>query len=405
VRSYRAFQYFDKCIDSILAQKNKNYTIIYIDDASGYSLKQKKYIKQKLHDHIVVFNRVRKYSLRNAYEAIHKYVKEDDAIIANIDGDDWLIRNDVIDVVDKTYQKYNCLLTYGNCIYYNPSNKNHQKKASSANAFTNVRYPKFVEKSNLFRLYHFPILHLRTWKANLFKRIPKDKFLRPNGEWIRYCEDMAMFFPMLEKSHGRYSVISEPLYSYNIQNPSNDFKIHTKEMLFDEVCIRRNNKQNKTQLDLKNQNVGFVKHSQFANMTKKGVVFNLLQIIFIRCGLTSSFYFPSYHKAPLIKRFINIVSSKFSIIFYNNFRNFYKTNIYLLNYTYKLGKTSLFNKPTVIDVVDGDIKINSKQAYQEIMWTLTISTHISKNTNKLLMKECGKNFEDIVSIINTKTCR
>ena len=90
IRSRKAFGNFDKCINSVFFQDNTNYKILYSDDASGYTKKQKKYIKEKLKKHIVLFNKSRKYSLRNAYDIIHKYSTVYGAIVFNLDGDDWL---------------------------------------------------------------------------------------------------------------------------------------------------------------------------------------------------------------------------------------------------------------------------------------------------------------------------
>lgn len=240
VRSYKAFQYFNRCIDSIFGQNQKNYIIIFIDDASGYQNNIKQYIRNKLKNHIVIFNKKRLYSLRNAYEAIHTYV-EDEAIIINVDGDDFLINNDTIDIVTERYNKTNCNLTYGNCVYYNPGNIEHGKTPQEITHEINRRFPSKIEKENSYRKYHFLPLHLRTWKASIFKRIDKKQFLKPNGDWIRFCEDQAIFYPMLETGNGNYQIIEKKLYAYNIENPMNDDKANLATKLVDEVIIRRKN--------------------------------------------------------------------------------------------------------------------------------------------------------------------
>jgi len=238
VRSYKSFNYFDRCIDSILRQNESNYTIIFIDDASDYTDNIKNIIRKKLKGHVVIFNKKRKYSLRNAYEAIHKYM-EDNAIVINVDGDDWLISDEVIKVITNVYEETGCDLTYGNCRYYCPGQKEHNKTPQEFTHEINQRFPVEVEKSNTYREYHFLPLHLRTWKASLFKSIDKDQFLKTNGEWIRFCEDQAMFYPMLELCNGNYSVIKEVIYNYNVSNLTNDNKIHQSERLLDEIIIRK----------------------------------------------------------------------------------------------------------------------------------------------------------------------
>ncbi len=237
IRSHNAFPYLGKCLDSLQRQSRQNYKVLFVDDASEYTRAQQNYIKQRLKGHIVQFNQEQKFSLRNAYEMIHEHVDNDEAIIINLDGDDWLIRDDVIDVVDKTYEVHHCLLTYGNCVYHAPGEAFHNKKGSEVIPTINQRYPDKVENLSSYRKEGFRPLHLRTWKAREFKNIPKKYFLRSDGNWVQFCEDQAIFLPLLEKADGRYEVISTPLSAYNRHNPNSDSKLHLYEMLSDEVTI------------------------------------------------------------------------------------------------------------------------------------------------------------------------
>ena len=237
IRSRNAFPYLEKCLDSVFAQSRTDYKVLFVDDASEYTREQRNYIKQRLKGHIVQFNKEQQFSLKNAYDMIHTYVDNDQAVIINVDGDDWLLRNDVIDIVDATYKKNHCLLTYGNCLFYNPGSKEHLQKAEYVIEGVNQRYPKKVEKMNSYREYYFVPLHLRTWETGHFKKIPKKYFLRPNKQWIRICEDEAIFISMLETCESRYQVIHEPLYMYNVATPYNDRKINAQERLLDEVII------------------------------------------------------------------------------------------------------------------------------------------------------------------------
>jgi glycosyltransferase involved in cell wall biosynthesis len=236
VRSWNSFPYLTQCLSSILRQKANNFTVLFVDDASDYTNAQKRYIQRMLSKHIVVFNKTRRYASRNAYEVIHQYVSEDDAIIMNVDGDDWLTQEDVIQKVVSEYWQTGCLLTYGNCQYYDPGTARHLKIASDIDE-VNHRYPQFFEASNAYRDTFFLPFHLRTWQSGLFKRIPKKAFLRPNGTWLKTCEDEAMFLPMLEMAKGRYSVISDVLYTYNAQNYRSDSFASLGDHLFDELSV------------------------------------------------------------------------------------------------------------------------------------------------------------------------
>jgi hypothetical protein len=214
------------------------FTILFVDDCSDYTRSQKQYIARRLKHHVTIFNNERKYAIRNAYEVLHTYVKKNDAIILNVDGDDWLAHDNVLSSLERVYTKSHCLLTYGNCQYYSPNTKLHALPASY-NSQINHRYPHDVEQRNAYRKYFFIPLHLRTWQHSLFKQIHKSSFLRPDGSWQRSCEDQAMYLPMLEMAYGRYEVIHDIHYVYNRENVLNENKTNLYDLLLDEVTILR----------------------------------------------------------------------------------------------------------------------------------------------------------------------
>lgn len=238
IRSWNSFEYFDRCIDSVLNQTYKNYKILFVDDASPYTKTQKSYIKNKLKNHVVIFNRKRRYSLFNLYYMLRKYAKNDNAVVVNLDGDDWLLDNIALDYIAKIYSKNpKCLLSYGECVLWD--GKKYSKPSRFVMENTNVPYPKSVVKNNSYRLYPFLPLHPRTWKVWLFKKIKKEDFLRPDGSWLQFAEDQALFYPMLEMANGSYSVIKKPLYVYNIATMHSDVKSNTLALLKDELIIRK----------------------------------------------------------------------------------------------------------------------------------------------------------------------
>lgn len=236
IRHYKSFTYFDRCIDSVLQQTYRNYKILFVDDASGYSKERKRYIKNKLKNHIVIFNRDRKFSLFNAYYMIHKYATKSNAIVFNLDGDDWLIDAYVLRYVAKVYKTSNFQITYGECVFWNGNNTSLESRFIQAK--TNICYPKKVVYSNTYRLYPFLPLHPRTWRVELFNKIKKDDFLDSKGNFLKFAEDQAMFYPMLEMSKGNYKCIKKPLYVYNTININSDIKKNIFRLLKDEILIR-----------------------------------------------------------------------------------------------------------------------------------------------------------------------
>lgn len=222
-----------------MGQTSNDYTIIYIDDNSDLSQSQKRHIRAKLKGHRVVINQQRQFAVRNAYEAIHSFIDDDQAIVINLDGDDWLIRRDVVDLIQQVYAQTGCQLTYGNCVYHEPGSHRHECLATALDRHSNRRYPEVVENNNGYRRDCFRPLHLRTWQAGLFKQIHIRDLQRPDGTWLRYCEDQAIMLPMFEMAQGNYAVLSEPLSAYNRATNLNDDKLAFGERLFDEVCILR----------------------------------------------------------------------------------------------------------------------------------------------------------------------
>jgi glycosyltransferase involved in cell wall biosynthesis len=368
VRSWNSFEYFDRCVESILGQQGPQFQILFVDDCSDYTTLQKEHIRKKLKDHIVVFNQNRQFAVRNAYEMIHTYVNNDEGIILNVDGDDWLIRDDVLDLIGKTYQQQKCQLTYGSSLCYSPVQpERHLQPMSTLNSFVNCRYTPEVEQNQAYRYHPFLVSHLRTWKVSLFKQIPKKSFLLPSGKWLRFCEDEAIFFPMLERSNGRYEVISTPLYMYNQENPRNDLKIHLSEKLLEEVYIRR---QNLPKGMTPSSKTLYIKYSPFLSFPIIGNLLYLLQILIIKLGIYNSLFVSEQWKKmlPTALGFLSQQSTK------------------IICQTTRLG--FLIRKvcsPILLDISDqNELSLSDYSKYEQIMWSLVFSTHFSIETRTIL---------------------
>lgn len=238
VASWNAYKYLDRCLDSILSQSYRNFKVLFIDDASGYTGKQRQYISIKLRDHLIRFNRERKYLVRNIYEMLHAHALNSDAVVVNVDGDDWLAGKDVFQYIVQTYRRTQCLLTYGDCYIWDGS-KMTERSASPERKYTNVPYSDQVVRKSSYRKELFLPLHLLTWKAGLFKAVPKSNFQDSTGKWLRYCVDLAMYFPMLEMAKGRYFVSDQLLYVYNNESQYNAIKVNPLEVVKDELIIRK----------------------------------------------------------------------------------------------------------------------------------------------------------------------
>ena len=93
--------------ESIERQDYSHYRVTYVDDASPdqqfHSLQEQRQTS-RLKELTVKWNKARVYALRNRHEAIHQFCQEDD-IVLDIDGDDWLIGSQVLKVSTLSIKK------------------------------------------------------------------------------------------------------------------------------------------------------------------------------------------------------------------------------------------------------------------------------------------------------------
>lgn len=237
IRSWQALPFLYRCIESSLSQDYPDYQILFIDDASDYPRSVRDYIRNSLRGHVVVFNKKRMCAVQNAYEMISVYASNHQAVVVSLDGDDWFIDSSVLSYLAKAYKKEQCWFTYGNCLIWNQDRS--LSSIRSIDVYANTPYPQVTMKRKTYRREPFRCSHLRSWRTWLYKKIRKEDFLRPDGSWIQFAEDQAMFYPMLEMGAEYGLTIKKPLSVYNISSPNNDIKRDPLMLIRDELIIRR----------------------------------------------------------------------------------------------------------------------------------------------------------------------
>lgn len=239
IRSWKAFEYFNRCVDSVFVQNYQNYKILFVDDASDYTRKQKEYIKKKLAGHVVVFNKTRKFSVYNAYQMIKKYARERNSVVLILDADDWLIDRNALTHISRAYKDNpDILFTYGSCKIFD-GKKYSRARSSLTNPFANTRYSAKVIKKVLYRQEPFRISHPMTFKARVFKMIKVKDLKEDNGEWLKYSFDLAIFLPFLEMANGRFKFIDKPLYAYNTGSANINIKKNPFEFIREDLLVRK----------------------------------------------------------------------------------------------------------------------------------------------------------------------
>lgn len=240
--SYNNIDYVSKNLESIFSQKcDENqftFRMIYYDDCSEdgtgefvEEYKKKFNLGNKLS---LIRNSVKVGAHENIFHAIHSC--DDKEIILIVDGDDWLARNDVLEILYEIYSNPGVWITYGQL-----------KRYPSGIVGTCHEIPKDVIKSNSFRLYPWTSSHLRTFYAWLYKRIKKEDIMF-EGKFVPVCGDLAIMFPMLEMAGTHSRFIPEVLYIYNCENQYSYWNNRPKEETRKNQCstrIRCNAKRSK----------------------------------------------------------------------------------------------------------------------------------------------------------------
>lgn len=209
------------CIKNIESLVNQTYphwhATIIIDCATDKTEERlRAYITEHgLEDRItIVVNPENRGALANIYYAAtlcppHK-------VVGLLDGDDWLAHDHVLEYLSEIYATKDIWMTYGQFELWPENRIGHCRP-----------YSHTIIKDNKFRdLYGTLPSHFRTFYAWLFQLIDK-KDLLYEGNFYRVTWDLAMMFPMIEMAGKHHQCITDVLYIYNIQNPLNDFKLHT----------------------------------------------------------------------------------------------------------------------------------------------------------------------------------
>jgi glycosyltransferase involved in cell wall biosynthesis len=209
---YNAENYIEKCVGSIFGQNFKDFKCYLIDDLSTDSS------VSKINNMIggderfkLIVNIEKKYKTLNYVEVLNNLPEIDDnEIVVEIDGDDWLPNSKVFSNINKTYEDNNIWITNGSFRY-----------ASGPIGFSSNQ----INFNNL-RNDRFTASHLRTWRVFLWRNIKDADHKDSDGNYLKVNADLAYMLPMLEMAGPEhYKFISDINLIYNDENPLNDHKV------------------------------------------------------------------------------------------------------------------------------------------------------------------------------------
>lgn len=204
---WNAEKYIKNCIRTLKSQKDTDFKVYLIDDISTDNTVEiiKSLIQGDERFNIIV-NTEKKFKLKNLDELITTFDDED--IVIELDGDDFLLNSDVVGDIRKIYSDKKTWLTNGSFMYSNGA-------------------PGFSQKCNpeTVRRDPFRFSHLRTWKTFLWKSIPQDYLRDDNGQYFKSAADVAYTFSLLELAgEENYRFLPDLYYVYNAESPYNDHK-------------------------------------------------------------------------------------------------------------------------------------------------------------------------------------
>lgn len=215
---YNVIDYIMECYDSIINQKYENFEAIFIDDASTDGTSE--LISGLNHKVSVIKNKERLYILKNQYSILSQREFNDEDIIVLLDGDDILLHDEVLDLVNYIYSTKNCLVCYGQ--YCDNIGTYGWSSPYTREEFKNLRWLKFRAH------------HLKTFKYKVYREfLIQDPCVRSyidieTGDIFKITGDVALMHPLLEiAGFDRVYYNPEPVYLYRVHK-NNDYMIFGK---------------------------------------------------------------------------------------------------------------------------------------------------------------------------------
>lgn len=229
---YNADAWIQKCIESIKRQNYDNFECYLVDDASTDNSYNCALNSTAGDSRFKVFSnspKNKKYALGNIVHSINNAKCAEEDVIILLDGDDWLASRSVLSELAKTYEKEDCLLTYGSYVYC----------PGGIPGVEPSEYPDDVVENNNFRSDQWRASHLRTFKYKLWKNLKHRDLRDDDGEFYKMTYDQAIMLPLLELSGKRSNYIEKTLHVYNKTNPLNVDKIKAQKQFDLAQKIRR----------------------------------------------------------------------------------------------------------------------------------------------------------------------
>lgn len=217
-----AERYIASCLDSYLCQSFQDWTAQIMVDPMGDKTYEiaKRYESEKIK---IRRNDYRQFALGNTIEGIKLLNPDENDVVVTMDGDDWLMHPNSLEIVNQAYSENpDLLLTHGSWTAWPDPNVPENNEAYTREEFqTNIRKARWKASQ------------LRTFKYKLWRHI-KDEDLRDGyNQYFTAAGDCAYMWPMMEMAgYERIKFIPDRIYVYNQQNPYGDSILNVYQQMY-----------------------------------------------------------------------------------------------------------------------------------------------------------------------------
>ena len=189
--TYNASFHLKECYESLKEQTNLNWEWVILNDMSNddtFEIANRIAMSDERERVTVINHDHKKFALKGIYDYLKGFNDFSEQIIAILDGDDALCNENTVDLILKEYNNNPDLDALWTAHSWDINGMNISRD--------------LPENINPYQ-YPWVSSHLKTFKANVFKKIKKENFQDLDGNWFERGYDQALYLPILHLASER----------------------------------------------------------------------------------------------------------------------------------------------------------------------------------------------------------
>lgn len=222
---YKVEKYINKCIDSILNQKLKDFELILVDDGSPDNCGKICDEYSKKDNRIKVVHK-KNGGLVSARQAGFKVSTGE--YIGFVDGDDYIEENMFFDMMEKA-KEYNADMVLCDFFHLYPDKKVKSKQYFEGGFYDKKSLEKYIYPKMIFSGSYYSFGFTPSCWSKIFKREVLENNIMKVDTRIKMGEDAAFTYPCMLDSNNIYFIKNKYLYNYRI-NPKSMTQSYDKNL-------------------------------------------------------------------------------------------------------------------------------------------------------------------------------